>query len=32
MFSILCMHFFIAYHSEIGAIDVNQRFLTVDII
>ena len=32
MFSILCMHFFIAYHSEIGAIDVNQRFWAVDII
>ena len=32
MFSILCMHFFIAYHSEIGAMDVNRRFLAVDII
>ena len=32
MFSILCVHFFIAYDSEIGAIDVNQRFLAVDII
>ena len=32
MFSILRTHFFIAYHSEIGAIHVNQRFLAVDII
>ena len=35
MFSILhiCIHFFIAYQarsSEIGAIDVNQRFLVIE--
>ena len=36
MFSIfhVCMHFFIAYkpelRSEIGAIDVNQRFLVIE--
>ena len=33
MFLILCMHFFIAriteLHSEIGAIDVNERFLVI---
>ena len=36
MFSILCMHFFIAYQARIthernsGAIDVNQRFLVIE--
>ena len=34
MFSILCMHFFIAYQnyvlSETRAIDVNHRFLVIE--
>ena len=36
MFSILCIHFFIAHEAKItaktGAIDVNQRFLVMNQI